>query len=119
MSWNYAELSKLAKENGGPEALVEKLVQSGIDQGISEGKNSMAPVIVVATGIALAAGAGITVGIQKIIEHFNKQKYSQEEIEKTKEEIIQGIKEYDEMNPNEVTKSEANENNQDGGEYHE
>lgn len=115
MSWDYAELSKLAKENGGPEALVEKLVQSGIDQGISEGKNSMVPVI----GIALALGVGITVGIQKIIEHFSKQKYSLEEIEKAKEEIIQGIKAYDEMNPNEVTKSEAIENNSDGGEHHE
>ena len=119
MSWDYAELSKLAKENGGPEALVEKLVQSGIDQGVSEGKNSMVPVIAVAAGIALGVGAGITVGIQKIIKHFGKQKHSPEEIEKAKEEIIQGIKAYDEMNPNEVSKSEAIENNSDGGAQHE
>jgi len=29
MSWSYAELSKLAKENGGPEKLVDLLVNSG------------------------------------------------------------------------------------------
>lgn len=108
MSWDYAELSKLAKENGGPEALVEKLVQSGIDQGIPKGKNSMMPIIIAAAGIALAAGAGITVGIQKLIGHFNKQKHSQEEIEKAKKEIIQGINAYDEMHTTETTDTSGN-----------
>ena len=28
-TWNYANLSKLAKANGGPEELVDKLVNSG------------------------------------------------------------------------------------------
>ena len=99
MSWNYAELSKMAKENGGPEALVEKLIQSGIEQGISEGKESMVPVVVGAIGLALAAGAGITVGVQKLIKWVSKKKENPEEIEAVKTELINGIREYDEANP--------------------
>ena len=29
MAWDYAELSKLAKANGGPEKLVDSLINSG------------------------------------------------------------------------------------------
>ena len=33
MSRDYAELSKLAKENGGPEALVDSLISAGKEEG--------------------------------------------------------------------------------------
>lgn len=51
MVWDYAELSKMAKENGGPEKFV--------DFHINSGKRKMFPWI----GAAAAAGAATTVVI--------------------------------------------------------
>ncbi len=97
MAWDYAELSKLAKENGGPEKLVEALFESGI----KAGKNKMYPLI----GVALAGGILITVGIQKISQ---KQAISKEAADEVKREIIQGIKDYD---ASKIERSDANESN--------
>lgn len=84
MSWNYAELSKLAKANGGPERLVELLVNSG--------KKKMIP----AVGIAVLGGVALTLGVQKLIAYFAKLKGESDKlVEEAKQEIIQGIKEYD------------------------
>lgn len=84
MSWNYAELSKLAKENGGPEKLVDILVDSG--------KKSVYPWL----GVAFAGGIALTIGIQKVIQHFKKQHaVSPKAVEEAKRELIQGIKDYD------------------------
>lgn len=84
MRWNYAELSKIAKVNGGPEKLVELLVKSG--------EKKMHPWI----GIAFAGGIAATIGVQEIIEYFSRQKdISSPEVELAKKEIIQGIKDYD------------------------
>jgi len=62
MAWNYAELSKMAKANGGPENLVELLVKSG--------ENKVLPWV----GVALVGGVALTVGVQKIIEYFSHQR---------------------------------------------
>ena len=84
MSWNYAELSAEAKKNGGPEKLVEKLINSG--------KAEMVPWI----GVAAVSGIAIGIGIQKLIDYFSAKKAeSKEAIEEAKREIIQGIKAYD------------------------
>ena len=84
MSWNYAELSKLAKMNGGPEKLVDLLVNSG--------KKKMIP----AVGVAVLGGVALTLGVQKLIAHFSKLKDESDKLlEDAKQEIIQGIKEYD------------------------
>lgn len=80
MSWNYAELSKLAKENGGPEEFVEILISSG--------KKQMIPWL----GVALAVGVASTLGIQKIVKYFSQKKAMSDE---AKQELIQGIKDYD------------------------
>lgn len=84
MSWNYAELSAEAKKCGGPEKLVEKLINSG--------KMEMVPWI----GVGVAGGIAIGIGIQKLIDHFAAKKAeSKEAIEEAKREIIQGIEAYD------------------------
>ena len=84
MKWNYAELSKLAKENGGPEKLVELLIESG--------KKSVYPWI----GVAFAGGVALTVGVQNTIKYLKeKRKTSSLAVEEAKQELIQGIKEYD------------------------
>lgn len=84
MKWNYAELSKLAKENGGPEKLVELLIESG--------KKSVYPWI----GVAFAGGVALTVVAQDAIKYLKeKRQTSPLAVEEAKQELIQGIKEYD------------------------
>jgi len=84
MSWNYAELSKLAKENGGPEKLVEILVDSG--------KKSVYPWL----GVSFAGGIALTIGVQKVVRYFKEQhSVSPKAVEAAKRELIQGIKDYD------------------------
>lgn len=88
MSWNYAELSKVAKAAGGPEALTELLIQSG--------KNQMVP------WVAFFSFVGVGTGIcaVKIFEFIrNYKKISEQDIERAKQEIIQGINEHDAMCP--------------------
>lgn len=88
-TWNYANLSKLAKANGGPEALVDKLVNSG--------KLQMLPWIGIAFGCGIAA--------PKLVQHIKRLKAkSTAELEAAKQEVIQGIKEYDAAH-NEETES--------------
>lgn len=84
MGWSYAELSKLAKVNGGPEKLVELLVKSG--------QKKTYPWI----EVAFIGGIAATVGVQELIEYFSKKKViSSAEVELAKKEIIQGIKDHD------------------------
>lgn len=84
MGWSYAELSKLAKVNGGPEKLVDLLVKSG--------EKKMHPWL----GVAFAGGIVATLGVQELIEYFsNKKAISSAEVESAKKEIIQGIKDHD------------------------
>ena len=79
-TWDYAELSKLAKQNGGPEKLVEKFIRTGRWQ--------MIPFI----GIAFAGG----LVAQKVIAYLtDKRKISKKELENAKMELVQGIKDYD------------------------
>ncbi len=95
-SWDYAELSKLAKENGGPENLVNILVESG--------KKQMIPWL----GVALATGVVVTVGVQKAVAYLKeKRKESEKEAELAKQELIRGIKEYDESQQKQVDKKES------------
>ena len=84
MGWSYAELSKLAKVNGGPEKLVDLLVRSG--------EKKMHPWL----GVAFAGGIVATLGVQELIEYFsNKKAISNAEVESAKKEVIQGIKDHD------------------------
>ena len=93
MGWNYAELSKVAKESGGPEKLVEILVKSG--------ENKMVKWVVG----AFVGGVALTTSTIKVIEHFkNKKAISPSAIDAAKSDLIQGIKNYDatqEINKNE------------------
>lgn len=58
--WTYSDLSKLAKQYGGPEKLLEVIkkssMQKGIEQGLKIGKRKMIPVVV------LAAVGGVVIG---------------------------------------------------------
>ena len=88
MAWDYAELSKAAKEAGGPETYMKRLVESGKNTGHKE----MLPLI----GIAVGIGALGYAGISRLVKFFKKkEQISPEAVEAAKKELIQGIKEYD------------------------
>lgn len=88
MEWDYAQLSRAAKAAGGPEALTELLVQSG--------KNQMVPWIAL-MGLSCL---GLGIGLAKIVELFKSRKeISDRAVEQAKKKIINGINEYDAMNP--------------------
>ena len=99
MTWDYAELSKAAKAFGGPEKLVEHIV----DVSKKSGRIEMIPV-------AVGSGVGffiIGVAVDKAVNYFKAKKdASQKELEATKAELIKGIKDYDTKHP-EVVVSET------------
>ena len=87
-NWDYAELSKLAKQTGGAEKCIEIIEKSSR----SAGKVEMIPVL----GAAIAGTAVLTAVTMKAIEYFKaKRKQSQAELEQAKQELIDGIKQYD------------------------
>lgn len=110
MAWNYAELSKAAKEAGGPEKLMDLLIESGKDSGHKE----MLPVVVIALGI----GAFGYAGISKLVKFFKKKKeISPEAVEAAKAELIKGIEEYDAVHPEGYILEESEENIGDEEEF--
>jgi len=93
MAWDYAELSKMAKANGGP----EKLIETVANDGVKTGRTQMLP----AVGIALVVGvAGKTV-YDKLKSYFADKK-TKEEMEAAKKELVKGIKEYDDEHPDDT-----------------
>lgn len=99
MSWNYAELSKIAKAAGGPEKLLAMIEEGGKAVGRIEGQTSMIPWI----GIAAAGASALTAGILKLSEHLKAKKaISQAAVDAAKAELIQGIREYDASHPEQV-----------------
>lgn len=87
-NWNYAELSKAAKMAGGPEKYVEMLESASRDAG----KMEMLPWI----GVAAVGASLLTAATMKVIDYFkSKNIKNKEAIEDAKQEIINGIKEFD------------------------
>lgn len=78
--WDYAELSHMAKLNGGPENLVKTLINSG--------KLKMLPWV----GVAFVGGIVADKGVSHLRE---KKKQHDEKVEAAKQELIRGINEYD------------------------
>lgn len=92
-NWDYAELSKAAKVAGGPEKYVETLELASKDAG----RMGMLPWI----GVAAVGASLFTAATIKIVDYFKAKKMkNQAEIEKAKEEIINGINEYDAAHEN-------------------
>ncbi|MDO4648751.1 MAG: hypothetical protein Q4B26_08880 [Eubacteriales bacterium] len=87
-AWDYSELSKLAKEAGGPEQLLSTIEENAR----ADGRSEMLPVI-------LIVGAGCTAigyGINKAKNYFaNKRQMRKHKIENAKEELIKGMTEVD------------------------
>ena len=93
-NWDYAELSKAAKAVGGPEKYVEMLELASKEAG----KKEMFPWL----GAAAVGASLLTAATIKVIDYFKAQKKKNvAETAKAKEEIINGIKEYDAMHSEE------------------
>ena len=93
-NWDYAELSKAAKAAGGPEKYVELIELASKEAG----KMEMLPWI----GAAAVGASLLTAATIKVVDYFkSKKKAAHNEIVLAKEEIINGIKEYDAAHANE------------------
>lgn len=89
-NWNYAILSKMAKQYGGPEIFLEMLKA----EAINIGKRKMIPYI----AIASFSGIGIGIAVKSVIDAFRNTK-SEENIRVLSDQIIKGIEEYDKEHP--------------------
>lgn len=90
--WDYAKLSKDAKELGGPEKLLETIKKSAE----LKGKQSMAPWLFV----MFVLGGGALYGCKKFCDFFKNKKFqTQAKIDAVNAEIIKGIKDYDDTHP--------------------
>ena len=86
--WDYAELSKAAKEAGGPEKDIEFLEEVNRQKGRSE----MLPWV----GVAALGASLLTVGTVKIVNVIKSRKQIKEnEIAEVKLELVEKINEYD------------------------
>ncbi len=88
-NWDYAELSKAAKMAGGPEKYVEMLESASKDAG----KMEMLPWI----GVAAVGASLLTAATINVVDYLkSKRAQNQQAIDTAKQEIINGIKTYDE-----------------------
>ena len=88
-NWDYALLSQRAKAVGGPEKLVEELFEQGRQLGVRQTWEKIG----IGAGITgVLAGLGLI--IYAIAKRISRMKNKDEE-NKLKNELIQGIKEYD------------------------
>lgn len=87
--WDYAKLAQLAKAEGGPDELINTLIQRGVEIGTkrTQGKVGLAAL----GGVFL--GTGITILIEALIN--KKPRVSEEESKTAAQELINGINEYE------------------------
>ena len=103
--WDYAELSRLAKENGGPENFVNLLITNSKELGRKEALAEIAELENTSPKLAVVLGIGTLIGTivgfvaSSILGRHHLAKKQQEIVEKTRSELIEGIKAYDEAHP--------------------
>ena len=90
-NWDYANLLKDAKVAGGPEKLVEIIEKAGEKNGMMK----MVPAVI--------GAVAVTAITMKAIEYFKaKRKQSQAELEQAKQELIDGINQYNAEHENDT-----------------
>ena len=103
--WNYAKLSALAKQNGGPEALVNKIASAsksegckigfvkGVTAGYNKGVTDTLCIVFIIVGVSLIVYLSYKLYVKKVIKQF--EEIPTDELEKAKKELIDGINAYD------------------------
>ena len=102
--WDYAKLSKLAKQNGGPKALLDKIITAskckgynigfakGLDAGYNKGVSDTLCVVFIIVGVSLVTHFSYKLYIKKIIKRFKETPSNK--IEEAKKKLIVGIDNY-------------------------
>ena len=91
--WNYAQLSRSAKQMGGPEKMVETITSNAR----TNGRMDMLPWI----GLAMVVGYGAKLIVEKVKGRIERRK---EEARKAEEELIQAM-ERERLKDNEMTET--------------
>ncbi len=100
-SWDYADLSKRAKEAGGPEALTDTIYEAGRNAGRIEGAVDVAGVVAALYGmykLFKITAPKIKKGVERLRKHWGKEAITPDELEDAKQQLIQGIEDYDAVN---------------------
>ena len=106
MTWDYAKLSREAKDYGGPEKFVDVLEEASKAVGRTEGQEEMFPWLVVSA----VGGVILTYITIKGLGWFNKKKdISQREVDTAKTDMISDIKEHDVTHLRQKTTKEGDE----------
>lgn len=98
MSWDYSDLSHKAKQAGGPEKFVKDLEEFNYNNGLKDGKSEQAIVDIAIAGV-VAGGYALYKIIRKRIEKAKEPKISAEQAERSRQQLIQGIKEAETVEP--------------------
>lgn len=112
MGWDYSDLSRLAKQNGGPAELLEKHAAYHFKKG-AVSKN---PLIAVSSIAALGIGIGGTTLYYKWKSKKAQITVTENEIQGVEDELIAGMEHAEEVetmqknNPEEVTQFQIPEN---------
>ena len=87
--WDYAKLSEMAKKNGGPEQLLQKVKDYNFQQGVKSERSKQTPKIMIAT----AGGAALCWLIQKIptAVKYIKEKLPKKNISKEEAQVAEEI----------------------------
>lgn len=97
MKWDYAKLSEEAKKNGGPDAYVETIYNSGV----SDGKKSMNIFILIAFIFGVCLPEAIR-WLWNKCQALKTNSANEIELRRAKEELIQGINDYDNANKDKI-----------------
>ena len=92
--WNYAELTKAAKTFGGPEKMIRYI--KALER--AKGRADRYPWVAVTAFGSVLAG----IGISKLVQYFHRNQEDEERLKIIEEEIVQGIKAYEEEHPEEL-----------------
>lgn len=90
--WNYAELAQTAKALGGPERMIQVFVEKGIGVGMQKAKSKYGKLIAASGFAALCLGYFIADTRHK--HKSRKRTVSDAEANSAQEEILAGIKSY-------------------------
>ena len=99
MSWDYSELSRLAKQHGGPKELLAKQAAYHFKKG-AVSKN---PVIAAASLIGLGIGIGGTVFYSNWKNKKDRTIVTDSEIHKIEDELISGMEQTEQEEANQET----------------
>lgn len=93
--WDYATLSKLAKEFGGPEQLIATITKNASKAGMGKG-------IIIGASIATAGVITYEKGAQKIKDFIAKRKQEKADAELARKELLKKLHEQDNLDPTEL-----------------